>query len=189
MQWSAPGALLLILAFAAPAVAQAPAALPSYAVTEEAIEGSILGLSGRYGLTLADVRGFSDSVTMHAGTIINPDGISLAIGQKVRILGHADGKTFDANEVDTDGFEAADSSGPETGYDSGYDPYGAGYDGLGYIAGTPGFAPGYVTGPIVVGPGGWTPHHPIPRPPAPPVTRNPPIPRVPPRVPVHPRRH
>jgi hypothetical protein len=78
--------------------------LPSYASgpPPEAITGTIYAINGRYSLTLEDVRGFEDSVTLHDGTILTPTGVTLGSGQGVTITGHTDGKTFDADEVDVD---------------------------------------------------------------------------------------
>lgn len=74
---------------------------PSYASATETIHGTITAITGKYTLTLADVRGFADSVTMRDGTAIDPSGASLQVGEAVRIVGHTDGKTFDADEIDT----------------------------------------------------------------------------------------
>jgi hypothetical protein len=75
--------------------------LPSYASGEEEIHGRISQIGGKYQISVRDDRGFIDSVMLHDGTIINPTGLTLQSGQAVSILGHTDGKNFDANEVDT----------------------------------------------------------------------------------------
>jgi hypothetical protein len=89
---------------------------PSYAVPapagDERIHGVVRAVNGKYGLTIHDSRGYIDNVTMHQGTIINPTGLALAPGMEVTILGHADGGTFDANEIDT-----------PYNYEAGYYPY------------------------------------------------------------------
>jgi hypothetical protein len=78
--------------------------LPSYASgpPPETVTGTIYAINGRYTLTLEDVRGFEDSVTLHDGTIITPTGVTLGSGQGATITGHTDGKTFDADEIDID---------------------------------------------------------------------------------------
>jgi len=112
--WLAGCALTLVCPFAASA-----ASVPSYATGgDETIHGTIATLTGKYTLTLSDDRGFTDSVTLHDGTVIAPTGVTLETGQEVTIVGHTDGKTFDADEVDTDGAEPYDS-GPAAAYYSG----------------------------------------------------------------------
>jgi hypothetical protein len=110
---------LIVAALALPLAARA-ADVPSYAVPapsgDEQIHGTIRGLSGKYGLTVRDNRGYIDDVTMHQGTIINPTGLPLAPGMRVTVLGHAEGGTFSANEIDT----------PYQQYGAVY-PYGYGY--------------------------------------------------------------
>jgi hypothetical protein len=93
---------LIVAALAAPLAAQAADA-PSYASAsgEETVHGQISSINGKYGLTVRDNRGFVDNVTMHQGTIINPTGFQLEPGMRVTIVGHADGGTFAANEIDT----------------------------------------------------------------------------------------
>ena len=53
---------------------------PSYASATETIHGTITAITGKYTLTLADVRGFADSVTMRDGTAID------AIGRSSRVV-------------------------------------------------------------------------------------------------------
>ncbi|HTJ26834.1 MAG TPA: hypothetical protein VMA36_11810 [Candidatus Limnocylindria bacterium] len=97
---------LIVAALVLPLAARA-ADIPSYAqpapppAGDDRIHGTIRGINGKYGLTVRDSRGYIDNVTMHQGTIINPTGLQLAPGMRVTILGHGDGGTFDANEVDT----------------------------------------------------------------------------------------
>ena len=114
----AASGLLVTAALAAislPAAAQA--SLPSYATgsTDETVRGTIASVNGPKAITVRDDRGFIDNVTLHQGTIINPTGLTLAPGQKVTILGHADGAAFSANQIDTP-----------------YQTYGVGYYGYGY---------------------------------------------------------
>jgi hypothetical protein len=121
-------ALVLSYALAWPLAAVADPT-PSYATGGgETIHGTIVSITGKYTLALGDDRGYTDSVTMHDGTVITPNGISLETGQVVTITGHTDGKTFDADEIDTDGSEPYDA-GPAAAYYSGsyaagiYPPY------------------------------------------------------------------
>jgi hypothetical protein len=78
--------------------------VPSYASgpPPETIAGTIYAINGRYTLTLEDVRGFEDSITLHDGTIITPSGVTLGSGQGATITGHTAGKTFAADEIDID---------------------------------------------------------------------------------------
>jgi hypothetical protein len=143
MELRPPGALRYVtplagigLALALPALTRADQ--PSYAIGPpvEKIHGTIYELTGRTTLTIEDDRGFDDSVTLRAGALILPAGLALAPGQGVTILGHTDGKTFAADEVDID--QATDSSAqaPAVAYDysatdpnaSGYPAYAFGYD-------------------------------------------------------------
>jgi len=96
----AAGAVAALGVCAAPAAAQ-PTDVPSYATGEESVRGRIASFDGKYNLQLRDDRGFLDNVTLHDGTIINPTGLRLFSGQAVTILGHNNGKTFEANEIDT----------------------------------------------------------------------------------------
>jgi hypothetical protein len=134
----------------APVVAAAQA--PSYATNLETIRGTISALTGKYTLTLADERGFTDNVTLHDGTVIGPAGFTLQAGAAVVITGHSDGPTFDADEVDRDDGGAQSDSGAPSAYGAygsaydggGYPAYGAPYGyGFGYGSGYYGFGPGY----------------------------------------------
>ncbi len=120
--------------------------VPSYASgpPPETITGTIYSITSRYTLTLEDERGFEDSVTLHDGTVITPTGLSLGSGQGATIIGHTDGKTFDADEIDVDPqtistgqalLPAADYNavayGSEfPGYAFGYNPAAYGIDGF-----------------------------------------------------------
>ncbi|MBD5655232.1 MAG: hypothetical protein IAI50_08610 [Candidatus Eremiobacteraeota bacterium] len=102
-----------------------PAPMPAYASGEEEIHGRISQVGGKYQLSVRDDRGFVDNVTLHDGTVINPRGLTLQSGQAVSILGHTNGKTFEANEVDTPyGFRG--------GYGYGGGPYAVGVGFGGY---------------------------------------------------------
>ncbi len=119
-----------IAAFALPVAAQpsagqpaaTQASLPTYATgsTDETVRGTIASVNGAYDISVRDDRGFIDNVTLHQGTIINPTGLTLAAGQKVTILGHANGTAFAANQIDT----PYQSYG--VGYVGGY-PYGGSF--------------------------------------------------------------
>jgi len=114
-------ALVSIAAFSAPLTAlaqQVPTAAPapSYARPsnlngEETIKGRVTSFDGKYALQIADERGFTDSVALHQGTIINPTGLHLESGMRVTIIGYNRGRSFAANQIDTPyqsyGFEPA----------------------------------------------------------------------------------
>ena len=96
------GALCAILAGALVLPAMADT-VPSYAVgtTDETIHGTVASVNGPTSIMVRDARGFTDNVTLHRGTIINPTGLMLEPGQTVTILGETQGRTFSANEIDT----------------------------------------------------------------------------------------
>lgn len=73
---------------------------PGYA-QDETITGRIAGIDDTWHVTIADDRGFNDTVELHQGTIINPTGLTLAPGMSVTIDGYANGPVFEANEIDT----------------------------------------------------------------------------------------
>jgi hypothetical protein len=75
--------------------------VPSYARPVAQIKGTISHFDGAYTMYVNDRRGFVDKVELHQGTIINPTGIRLEPGFRVTISGHADGRVFDADEIDT----------------------------------------------------------------------------------------
>ena len=77
--------------------------LPSYANAngDETITGTVSAINGQYNISVNDVRGFVDNVSLHQGTIINPTGLTLAPGERVTIMGHPQGGSFVANEIDT----------------------------------------------------------------------------------------
>jgi uncharacterized membrane protein YgcG len=110
MQRSVLGLIAAVTVVAAAAWAAPPAAVaqdvPSYATpvtlsTDETIHGRIRSVDGAFSITVADDRGFIDTVSLHAGTIINPTGLTLSAGMSVTILGYNAGASFSANEIDT----------------------------------------------------------------------------------------
>jgi hypothetical protein len=107
--------------------------LPTYAngTGDETINGTVSAVNGQYNISVSDARGFSDNVTLHQGTIINPRGLTLAPGERVSIMGHAQGTTFMANEIDTPYQSLAavpfyPAYGYGYGYGYGYPAYGVG---------------------------------------------------------------
>ncbi len=103
-------AVAAFIAFAsAPVIgaAQQPPPIPSYAVPSyavkglETIKGTISSFNGTTTIYVRDVRGYTDDVTLHRGTIINPTGIRLQSGYPVTITGHPSGSTFVADQIDT----------------------------------------------------------------------------------------
>ncbi|MGA3037925.1 MAG: hypothetical protein ABSE64_10650 [Vulcanimicrobiaceae bacterium] len=77
--------------------------LPSYAQpnSQQTIKGRIQSIVDPFHITVADSKGYVDTVQLHQGTIINPTGLTLAAGMSVTILGYSAGDHFDANEIDT----------------------------------------------------------------------------------------
>jgi hypothetical protein len=166
--------------------ATAGAQVPAYAHPDpdaaQTISGSIDRLSGTYGMTLRDDRGYLDDVRLHHGTVIQPTGTTLRPGMHVTLHGRADGKVFDVDEVDV-----AESDVSQPGYASPYVPYGGGYD-FGYVYGSFGYPGYYGNGYWPIGVQPW-PYYAYPTQiyvvPVPVVQS--PAPYVPP--PVHQRRH
>jgi hypothetical protein len=122
------GGALVALPLAASAQAPRPPA------GDETIRGTIQSLPSHYTLLLHDVRGFVDNVTLRDDTVLNPDGLALNSGVSVTIIGHVDGHTFDADEIDgprnavespanggAPPYADQQQSAPVAGYD---DPYG-----------------------------------------------------------------
>jgi len=134
-----PFAFLALIFAATPAAADAP----SYATTNrETIGGTIEAVTGKYTLTLNDDRGYFDNVTLHDGTVITPTGTRLYARQSVTIIGHAAGKTFDADEIDVDPASIAPElpiAAPYSSYDypTYGDPYARYYYGAPYYNGAP----------------------------------------------------
>lgn len=77
--------------------------LPSYAQpsTEQTIAGRIAAINSTFNISVRDDKGYIDNVELHRGTIINPTGLTLAVGMRVTILGYNAGGFFEANEIDT----------------------------------------------------------------------------------------
>jgi hypothetical protein len=96
-------AAVAIACNAHPAAAQYNQPLPSYAQpnNEQRISGRITAINGTYNISLLDDKGYVDSVQLHHGTIINPTGLTLAVGMHVTIIGYNAGSVFEANEIDT----------------------------------------------------------------------------------------
>jgi len=86
------GAAILAAALITPAVASAQ---------DEHVQGTIASINGTWNITVNDASGYTDSVELHQGTIINPTGLTLEPGMNVTIEGYPDGSNFDATEIDT----------------------------------------------------------------------------------------
>ena len=141
----------LSLTFPATASAQEPA--PTYGTpvaNQQSIKGTLTGFDGTYIVYLHDDRGYSDHVTLHQGTAINPTGVKLTEGMRVTIYGYANGSTFDAYRVDVAGSSYYGGNGGGSygdngggyyangGYGNGYGyggGYGYGYPGVGISLG------------------------------------------------------
>ena len=67
---------------------------------QDKITGTVSGFDGQWIVYMHDDRGYTDHISLHQGTIINPTGIKLLEGMKITIYGYANGSTFDANRVD-----------------------------------------------------------------------------------------
>ncbi|MBD5633029.1 MAG: hypothetical protein IAI49_01010 [Candidatus Eremiobacteraeota bacterium] len=100
------GGGLLALPLAASAQTQGP---PS---DDETIRGTVDSLPSHYALKLRDARGFIDSVTLRDDTVINPSSLQLTSGLSVTIIGHPDGETFDADEIDAESGTSAQPNAP-----------------------------------------------------------------------------
>ncbi|MBV9718126.1 MAG: hypothetical protein JOZ77_02320 [Candidatus Eremiobacteraeota bacterium] len=121
-----------------PPYAQPP---PTYG-NQPAIKGTLSGFDGQWTVYMRDDKGYTDHITLHQGTIINPTGIKLLEGMRATVYGYADGPTFQANRVDVayspyspyyggDGNPAYGYGDPGYGY-GGYGGYGYGGYGYGY---------------------------------------------------------
>jgi hypothetical protein len=131
-----------------PTYAQPPPQSPSYA-NQQKISGTISSFDGQWILYMHDDKGYTDHITLHQGTIINPTGIKLLEGMKVTIYGYADGPTFQATAINVGyspyspyyGANGEPAPGPDTSnYGYGYN---YGYPGYGYGYGYPGYGYGY----------------------------------------------
>jgi hypothetical protein len=96
------GVAVATFALITPALASAQG-VPSYAsgATDQQIRGTITAINDTWNISVADVNGYTDSVELHQGTIINPTGLTLEPGMTVTIDGTANGPNFDAMEIDT----------------------------------------------------------------------------------------
>lgn len=120
-----------------PTYAQPPPA-PAYG-QQNAIKGTISGFDGQWIVYMHDDKGYTDHITLHQGTTINPTGIKLLEGMRVTIYGNADGPTYQANRVDVaySPYSPYYGSNGNPAYDYGY---GGGYgDGGGYYPGGYGY--------------------------------------------------
>lgn len=91
----------LVLPHAASAQGVPSYAQPGYQNQDETITGRVLAINDVWHITVADDRGFNDTVELHQGTIINPTGLTLSPGMSVTIEGYGNGPVFEANEIDT----------------------------------------------------------------------------------------
>jgi len=95
------GVAVATAALITPAIASAQN-VPSYAAGgDQQIRGTISNINGTWNIDVADANGYTDSVELHQGTIINPTGLTLEPGMSVTIDGYPDGSNFDATEIDT----------------------------------------------------------------------------------------
>jgi hypothetical protein len=101
------GVAVAAAALITPSIASAQD-IPSYATggaagggADQQIQGTISSINGTWNITVADANGYSDSVQLEQGTVINPTGLTLEAGMNVTIDGYADGSNFDAVEIDT----------------------------------------------------------------------------------------
>ncbi|MBV8068140.1 MAG: hypothetical protein JO113_09180, partial [Candidatus Eremiobacteraeota bacterium] len=137
-----------------PSYAQPPQASQTYC-SQTAIKGTLSGFDGQWIVYMRDDKGYTDHITLHQGTVINPTGIKLLEGMRATICGYADGSTFQANQINVayspySPYYGANGQ-PVTGYgyggDSGYGDSGGygdpGYGGFGYGGyGYPGYGYG-----------------------------------------------
>lgn len=94
-------AAIMAAALITPAIASAQD-LPSYASAgNQQLRGRIASINGTWNITVNDTNGYTDSVELHQGTIINPTGLTLEPGMDVTIDGYPDGSNFAAMEIDT----------------------------------------------------------------------------------------
>jgi hypothetical protein len=112
---------------------------PTYA-NRPSIKGTITSFDGQWVVYMHDEKGYTDHITLHQGTVINPTGIKLLEGMKITVYGYADGPTFRADVINVayspySPYYGADGNpAPAYGYGYGYGgyPYGYGYGGYGY---------------------------------------------------------
>jgi hypothetical protein len=84
-----------------PAVASAQDASYAEGGANQQIQGTVAAINGTWNISVDDANGYTDSVQLEQGTIINPTGLTLEPGMNVTIDGYADGQNFDALEIDT----------------------------------------------------------------------------------------
>jgi hypothetical protein len=96
------GAAIAAAALITPAIASAQD-VPSYAAGDanQQIQGTISSINDTWNISVSDSNGYTDSVELHQGTVINPTGLTLEPGMNVTIDGYPDGSNFDAMEIDT----------------------------------------------------------------------------------------
>jgi hypothetical protein len=123
------GAAALLLAVGTQALAQVNQPVPSYAQpsNEQTITGRISAINGTYSISVRDDNGYTDSVRLHQGTIINPTGLKLAAGMSVTITGYNAGSYFEANQINTP-YTYGGPPAPRAYYGAGWGyPYAYGY--------------------------------------------------------------
>ena len=96
------GAAIAAAALITPAIASAQD-VPSYASGDanQQIQGTVSAINDTWNISVTDTNGYTDSIALHQGTIINPTGLTLEPGMNVTIDGYPDGSNFDAMEIDT----------------------------------------------------------------------------------------
>jgi hypothetical protein len=96
------GAAIAAAALITPAIASAQG-VPSYASggASQQIQGTVSAINDTWNISVTDTNGYTDSIALHQGTIINPTGLTLEPGMNVTIDGYPDGSNFDAMEIDT----------------------------------------------------------------------------------------
>jgi hypothetical protein len=89
----------IVAALVLPVAALADTQSSATSVGAATLSGVVTSIDGKTSLTVRDNRGSLDSVTLHKGTIINPTGSQLKPGTPVTIVGHADGRAYDADAI------------------------------------------------------------------------------------------
>ena len=91
---------LVLAALVIPAVASADVTSTATQSNKDTLNGVVSAINGKYSLTVRNDRGELENVTLHQGTVILPTGLRLQPQIQVNVVGHADGNTFDADEID-----------------------------------------------------------------------------------------